>query len=121
MTLALAMAVVAPRAAALEGTDWGAIEPTEFSSQAEAIDYYLAKAQADRADMAAVSFSSQAEAIDYYVAMALSAREDAGSVVFSSQTEAIDFYLALGGRPVARSSETFGQKTLDKIAFAWSA
>ncbi|NVO15358.1 MAG: GNAT family N-acetyltransferase [Rhodoplanes sp.] len=39
----------------------------------------------------------------------------------SDNGPALDFYRALGGRPVARSSETFGAKTLDKIAFAWPA
>jgi hypothetical protein len=34
---------------------------------------------------------------------------------------AVDFYRALGGRPVARSSETFGTKTLDKLALGWLA
>lgn len=34
---------------------------------------------------------------------------------------AVLFYRALGGKPVARSGERFGNKTLDKIAFAWSA
>ncbi len=34
---------------------------------------------------------------------------------------AVSFYRALGGKPVARSGEKFGNKTLDKIAFAWSA
>jgi ribosomal protein S18 acetylase RimI-like enzyme len=33
---------------------------------------------------------------------------------------AVGFYRALGGKPVARSGEKFGSKTLDKIAFAWS-
>ena len=32
---------------------------------------------------------------------------------------AVEFYRALGGRAVARSSEKFGNKVLDKIAFAW--
>lgn len=32
---------------------------------------------------------------------------------------AIEFYRALGGRAVARSSERFGNRVLDKIAFAW--
>jgi len=32
---------------------------------------------------------------------------------------AVGFYRALGGQPVASSSERFGTKTLDKIAFAW--
>jgi hypothetical protein len=30
-------------------------------------------------------------------------------------------YRALRGRAVARSSEKFGNKTLDKIAYAWQA
>ncbi len=34
---------------------------------------------------------------------------------------AVAFYRSLGGKPVARSGEKFGSKTLDKIAFAWSA
>jgi len=34
---------------------------------------------------------------------------------------AMDFYRALGGRAVARSSERFGAKTLDKVAYAWQA
>jgi ribosomal protein S18 acetylase RimI-like enzyme len=37
----------------------------------------------------------------------------------SDNEPALDFYRALGGRPVARSSEKFGEKTLDKIAYAW--
>jgi hypothetical protein len=37
----------------------------------------------------------------------------------SDNTPAVDFFRALGGRPVARSNETFGNKTLDKIAYAW--
>ena len=32
---------------------------------------------------------------------------------------AVSFYKALGGRAIARSSERFGQKTLDKVAFGW--
>ncbi|MFG1319068.1 GNAT family N-acetyltransferase [Xanthobacter autotrophicus] len=32
---------------------------------------------------------------------------------------AVGFYRALGGQPVASSTEQFGSKTLDKIAFAW--
>lgn len=32
---------------------------------------------------------------------------------------ATGFYQALGGQPVAASSERFGTKTLDKIAYAW--
>lgn len=38
----------------------------------------------------------------------------------SDNDPAVDFYRALGGRLVARSSERFGQKTLDKVAFAWA-
>ena len=33
----------------------------------------------------------------------------------------MEFYRALGGRAVARSSERFGAKTLDKVAYAWQA
>lgn len=32
---------------------------------------------------------------------------------------AVEFYRAMGGRAVARSSERFGSRTLDKVAFAW--
>ncbi|ALK11073.1 GNAT family N-acetyltransferase [Blastochloris viridis] len=32
---------------------------------------------------------------------------------------ATGFYRSLGGRAVARSSETFGTRVLDKVAFAW--
>lgn len=39
----------------------------------------------------------------------------------SDNETATGFYRALGGRPVARSSERFGQKTLDKVAFGWSS
>ncbi len=39
----------------------------------------------------------------------------------SDNEPAVEFYRALGGQPVARSSERFGDKTLDKIAFAWKA
>jgi ribosomal protein S18 acetylase RimI-like enzyme len=37
----------------------------------------------------------------------------------SENEPAIEFYRALGGRAVARSSERFGSKVLDKVAFAW--
>ena len=37
----------------------------------------------------------------------------------SDNDPAVEFYRALGGRAVARSSERFGDKTLDKVAFAW--
>jgi ribosomal protein S18 acetylase RimI-like enzyme len=33
---------------------------------------------------------------------------------------AVEFYRALGGKAVARSSERFGDKTLDKVAFGWN-
>jgi ribosomal protein S18 acetylase RimI-like enzyme len=33
---------------------------------------------------------------------------------------AVAFYRALGGRAVARSSEKFGDKVLDKVAYAWN-
>jgi ribosomal protein S18 acetylase RimI-like enzyme len=39
----------------------------------------------------------------------------------SDNDPAVEFYRALGGRAVARSSERFGSRTLDKVAFAWSA
>lgn len=37
----------------------------------------------------------------------------------SDNEPAVEFYRALGGRAIARSSERFGQKTLDKVAFGW--
>jgi ribosomal protein S18 acetylase RimI-like enzyme len=39
----------------------------------------------------------------------------------SDNEPAVDFYRALGGQAVARSSERFGSKVLDKVAFAWRA
>jgi ribosomal protein S18 acetylase RimI-like enzyme len=39
----------------------------------------------------------------------------------SENEPAVEFYRALGGRAVARSSERFGTRVLDKIAFAWKA
>jgi ribosomal protein S18 acetylase RimI-like enzyme len=39
----------------------------------------------------------------------------------SDNSQAVEFYRALGGQPVARSSERFGDKTLDKVAFAWKS
>jgi len=39
----------------------------------------------------------------------------------SDNAPAVAFYGALGGQAVARSSEKFGNKTLDKTAFAWPA
>jgi len=38
----------------------------------------------------------------------------------SDNDPAVEFYRALGGKAVARSSERFGDKTLDKVAFAWN-
>ncbi|BBF94740.1 GNAT family N-acetyltransferase [Blastochloris tepida] len=38
----------------------------------------------------------------------------------SDNDYATGFYRALGGRAVARSSETFGTQVLDKVAFAWA-
>ena len=38
----------------------------------------------------------------------------------SDNDPAVEFYRALGGRAIARSSERFGTKVLDKVAFAWS-
>lgn len=37
----------------------------------------------------------------------------------SENDTAVEFYRALGGRAVARSSERFGARTLDKVAFGW--
>src|SRR6266436_5791648 len=37
----------------------------------------------------------------------------------SDNEPAVEFYRALGGRAVARSSEKFGAKSLDKVAFGW--
>ncbi len=39
----------------------------------------------------------------------------------SDNESAVEFYRTLGGRMVARSSERFGAKSLDKVAFAWTA
>jgi ribosomal protein S18 acetylase RimI-like enzyme len=39
----------------------------------------------------------------------------------SDNDPAVEFYRALGGRAVARSSERFGTKSLDKVAFGWQA
>ena len=39
----------------------------------------------------------------------------------SDNESAVEFYRALGGRAVARSCEKFGEKTLDKVAYAWQA
>ena len=39
----------------------------------------------------------------------------------SDNEPAMEFYRTLGGRAVARSSERFGAKTLDKVAYAWQA
>ncbi|MGE0562977.1 MAG: N-acetyltransferase family protein [Pseudolabrys sp.] len=39
----------------------------------------------------------------------------------SDNEPSVEFYRALGGRAVARSSEKFGPKTLDKVAYAWPA
>jgi len=37
----------------------------------------------------------------------------------SDNESAVEFYRGLGGRAVARSSERFGTKVLDKVAYAW--
>jgi ribosomal protein S18 acetylase RimI-like enzyme len=37
----------------------------------------------------------------------------------SDNEPAVEFYRSMGGRAVARSSERFGTKVLDKVAFAW--
>jgi ribosomal protein S18 acetylase RimI-like enzyme len=38
----------------------------------------------------------------------------------SDNEPAVGFYRALGGKAVARSSERFGARVLDKVAFAWN-
>ena len=38
----------------------------------------------------------------------------------SDNDPAVEFYRALGGKAVARSSERFGDRSLDKVAFAWN-
>jgi hypothetical protein len=39
----------------------------------------------------------------------------------SDNESAVEFYRALGGRPVVRSCEKFGENTLDLVAYAWQA
>jgi len=39
----------------------------------------------------------------------------------SENDNAVEFYRALGGKAVARSSEKFGSRVLDKIAFGWQS
>jgi ribosomal protein S18 acetylase RimI-like enzyme len=39
----------------------------------------------------------------------------------SDNDPAVEFYRALGGRAVARSSEKFGARVLDKVAFGWQS
>jgi len=39
----------------------------------------------------------------------------------SENDNAVDFYKALGGKAVARSSEKFGTRVLDKVAFGWQS
>jgi ribosomal protein S18 acetylase RimI-like enzyme len=38
----------------------------------------------------------------------------------SDNEPAVEFYRTLGGRAVARSSERFGTRVLDKVAYAWT-
>jgi hypothetical protein len=38
----------------------------------------------------------------------------------SDNEPATGFYRALGGKAVARSSEKFGNRVLDKVAYAWN-
>lgn len=38
----------------------------------------------------------------------------------SDNDPAVEFYRALGGKAVARSSERFGDRSLDKVAYAWN-
>ncbi len=39
----------------------------------------------------------------------------------SENDSALEFYRALGGKAVARSSEKFGTRVLDKVAFGWNS
>jgi ribosomal protein S18 acetylase RimI-like enzyme len=39
----------------------------------------------------------------------------------SENDTAVEFYRALGGKTVARSSEKFGARVLDKVAFGWDS
>jgi len=39
----------------------------------------------------------------------------------SDNDPAVEFYRALGGKAIARSSERFGDRSLDKVAFAWNS
>jgi ribosomal protein S18 acetylase RimI-like enzyme len=39
----------------------------------------------------------------------------------SDNDPAVEFYRALGGRAVARSSERFGSRVLDKVAYGWNS
>ena len=51
------------------------------------------------------------------------AQSDLNSLVIwalSDNEPAVRFYRSLGGKPVARSSERFGTRVLDKVAFAWA-
>ncbi len=51
------------------------------------------------------------------------AQSDLHSLVIwalSDNEPAVGFYRSLGGKAVARSSERFGTRVLDKVAFAWS-
>lgn len=51
--------------------------------------------------------------------LAQSGLQDLVIWALSDNEPAMHFYRALGGRAVARSSERFGAKSLDKVAFAW--
>ena len=44
-----------------------------------------------------------------------------GFWALSDNEPAVGFYRALGGKAVARSSERFGTRVLDKVAFAWNS
>lgn len=53
---------------------------------------------------------------------ALADRDMTGIAVWalSDNDTACDFYRALGGVAVARGNERFGERTLEKLAFAWA-
>jgi ribosomal protein S18 acetylase RimI-like enzyme len=53
--------------------------------------------------------------------LAQSGMKDLVVWALSDNDRAVEFYRAIGGKAVARSSEKFGDKTLDKMAFGWKS
>ena len=96
LVLCVPMAHAAPEAQGKGGDpSISAGEPSHFASQAEAIDYFVAKAQGDSEDEKDATFWSQAEPLKLYVPRAQRDPKEEKDVTFSSQAEAIDFYVAL--------------------------